>query len=91
MNSTPVSASLGSCIILSTIYQQVGYAPYPPAALLNAMDRPLIRIVSLTIAENGFCLNAATKQLDLDNPTIAADLAGPARPHSAVGIVNEAL
>ena len=30
MNSTPVSVSLGSRVIPSTIHQQVGYAPYPP-------------------------------------------------------------
>jgi len=39
MNSTPVSAALGSCIILSTIHQQVGYAPYPQTPLfLNSLS-----------------------------------------------------
>jgi len=32
MNSTPVSVSLGSRVILSTIHQQAGYAPYPPSS-----------------------------------------------------------
>ena len=60
------------------------------ANLLDAIDRPEIRIVSLTVTENGYCLNPATKQLDPAHPTIAADLADPAHPHSAVGIITEA-
>jgi hypothetical protein len=40
MNSTPVSASLGSCIILSTIHQQLGYAPYPRTLLDCCNGRP---------------------------------------------------
>lgn len=61
------------------------------SALLRAIDHPLIRIVSLTVTENGYCLNAATKQLDFEHPTIAADLAAPDQPHSAVAIIVEAL
>ncbi len=61
------------------------------SALLNAIDDPLIRIVSLTVTENGYCLNAATKQLDFDHPTIAADLIAPEQPHSAIAIIVEAL
>ncbi len=61
------------------------------SALLQAIDHPLIRIVSLTVTENGYCLNAATKQLDFGHPTIAADLAAPEKPHSAVAIIVEAL
>lgn len=61
------------------------------AALLQILDRPFIRIVSLTVTENGYCLNAATKKLDFGHPTIAADLANPERPHSAVAIIAEGL
>ena len=60
------------------------------ADLLDAIDRPEIRIVSLTVTENGYCLNPATKQLDPAHPIIAADLADPEQPHSAVGIITEA-
>ncbi len=61
------------------------------AALLQIIERPSIRIVSLTVTENGYCLNAATKKLDFAHPTIAADLANPERPHSAVAIIAEGL
>jgi mannitol-1-phosphate/altronate dehydrogenase len=61
------------------------------AALLQIVDRPLIRIVSLTVTENGYCLNPATKRLDFAHPTIASDLTHPDEPHSAIGIIVEAL
>jgi mannitol 2-dehydrogenase len=66
------------------------HAAEDSAALLDAIDAPGVRIVSLTVTEHGYCLNAATKRLDPAHPAIAADLADPARPHSAVGILVEA-
>src|ERR1700755_2735682 len=60
------------------------------AALLDAIDRPEIRIVSLTVTEHGYCLNRSTKQLDPDHALIRADLVQPEQPASAVGIIVEA-
>lgn len=60
------------------------------AALLDIIDRPEIRIVSLTVTENGYCLNRATKLLDPDHTLIRQDLAYPERPSSAIGIIVEA-
>ena len=68
----------------------VAFAGESSAELLDAIDRPEIRIVSLTVTENGYCLNRATKQLDPGHKLIQADLAHPERPSSAVGIVVEA-
>jgi len=59
-------------------------------ALLDAIDNPAIRIVSLTVTEGGYCLNRATKRLDPENALIRADLAAPDRPRSAIGIIVEA-
>lgn len=59
--------------------------------LLAALDDPAIRIVSLTVTENGYCLNAATKRLDPDHRLIRADLAAPERPRSAIGVIVEML
>ena len=61
------------------------------AALLDAMDQPGIRIVSLTVTENGYCLNRATKQLDPEHTLVQRDLAMPAQPASAIGIIVEGL
>lgn len=70
--------------------RRVIFAGEDSAALLGAIDDPGIRIVSLTVTEHGYCLNRATKRLDPAHPAIAADLAHPARPHSAIGIIVEA-
>ena len=70
--------------------REVVSAANDPTALLHAVDRPGVRIVSLTVTENGYLLDRATKRLALDHPQIAADLANPRTPHSAVGIITEA-
>lgn len=65
----------------------------PPAdtgAILDAIDRPGIRIVSLTVSETGYCLDATTRRLDRTNPLIAADLAHPRQPGSVIGLLVEA-
>jgi fructuronate reductase/mannitol 2-dehydrogenase len=60
------------------------------AALLAEIASPAVRIVSLTVTENGYCLNPATRQLDPENALIRSDLATPDNPHSAIGILAEA-
>jgi fructuronate reductase len=42
------------------------------------------RLVSLTVTEKGYCLDARN-ELDLDNADIARDLKNPARPSSTIG------
>jgi mannitol 2-dehydrogenase len=78
-----------ACVIGSIA--EVIFAGESSAALLSAIDRPAIRIVSLTVTENGYCLDPATKQLNPEHPLVRADLADPARPKSAIGIIVEAL
>ncbi len=68
----------------------VVFAGEDSAELLDAIDRPEIRIVSLTVTENGYCLNRATKRLDPDHALIRRDLANPHHPSSAIGIIVEA-
>ena len=80
VETTSIIASLAGII----------FAGESSAALLDAIDDPRIRIVSLTVTENGYCLNRATKVLDPDHPLIRADLATPATPRSAIGIIVEA-
>jgi len=66
------------------------FAGETSAALLEQIDAPAIRIVSLTVTENGYCLNPSTKRLDPEHALIRQDLAEPARPRSAIGIIVEA-
>lgn len=61
------------------------------AALLDRIADPAIRIVSLTVSEHGYCLEATTRRLDPGHPFIRADLANPSLPRSAIGVIVEAL
>ncbi|HET9863029.1 MAG TPA: mannitol dehydrogenase family protein [Steroidobacteraceae bacterium] len=48
------------------------------------------RLVSLTVTEKGYCLDAKNL-LDVDNADIVHDLAQPARPRSTIGWIVEGL
>ncbi|HFV9220836.1 mannitol dehydrogenase family protein [Enterobacter roggenkampii] len=60
-------------------------------AIIEKFCEPQVAIVSLTITEKGYCIDPATGKLDLNNPRIVQDLANPSEPHSAPGILVEAL
>lgn len=60
------------------------------AAVIAAMSRPEIRIVSLTVTEGGYYLN--TEGLfDADHPDMKQDAAHPQKPSSAFGAIIAAL
>ena len=61
------------------------------AALIAAMTAPAIRIVSLTVTEGGYYVDAATGQFDPTSPDIVADAADPTRPATAFGAILAAL
>ncbi|MBP2301385.1 mannitol dehydrogenase family protein [Azospirillum picis] len=62
-----------------------------PAAVLELMARPSVRIVTLTVTEKGYCHDPATGALNEDHPDIRHDLADPAAPRTAIGFIVEAL
>eukprot|EP01113_Clastostelium_recurvatum_P037414 TRINITY_DN5466_c0_g1_i2.p1 TRINITY_DN5466_c0_g1~~TRINITY_DN5466_c0_g1_i2.p1 ORF type:complete len:495 (+),score=87.47 TRINITY_DN5466_c0_g1_i2:136-1485(+) len=66
---------------------QVIYAGEDRHPLLVALDDPQIRIVSLTVTENGYYINKATNSLDADHPNIAHDIAHPEDSKTAIGII----
>ena len=59
------------------------------AALARLATRDT-RLVSLTVTEKGYCLDARN-ELDLANTDIVHDLATPAQPRSTIGWLVEAL
>ncbi len=69
---------------------KVMFAGKSSEMLLAEIDAPAIRVVSLTVTENGYCLNPSTKRLDPEHPLIRQDLAEPTRPRSAIGVIVEA-
>ena len=61
------------------------------AAIIEKFCEPQVAIVSLTITEKGYCIDPASGRLDVTQPRIVHDLENPAEPHSAPGILVEAL
>ncbi len=59
--------------------------------LIARMARPDIRIVSLTVTEGGYFLDAATGGFDAGHPDIRHDAAHPRTPRTAFGAMIEAL
>nr|WP_179756479.1 mannitol dehydrogenase family protein [Kineococcus aurantiacus] len=66
-------------------------APDDPDAAVEVMADPRIRIVSLTVTEGGYNIDAVTGEFVLDEPGVAADLAAGAAPRTTFGLVTEAL
>jgi len=66
------------------VLKQALYAPRDAAALKAALAAPTTHAVTLTLSEKGYCLDARGA-LDFAHPDIAADLAAPQSPRSAIG------
>lgn len=71
----------------------VDFLPVEPdnAALIAAMARPEIRIVSLTVTEGGYYVDPATGAFDPNHPDIQADSRSPSAPATAFGAILAAL
>ncbi|WP_387491665.1 fructuronate reductase [Photorhabdus sp. RM96S] len=59
--------------------------------ILETIAQPQVAIISLTITEKGYCIDAASGKLDVNNAFIQRDLANPTEPTSAIGYIVEAL
>lgn len=66
-------------------------APEDPAAVLDRLTRPSVRIVTLTVTEKGYCHDPATGALNEAHPDIVHDVANPQQPRTALGFLAEAL
>ncbi|KGJ03208.1 dioxygenase [Paracoccus halophilus] len=73
-----------------TVLRDVLVAPEDPQAVLDAMAAPLVRIVSLTVTEKGYCHEPSTGRLNRAHPDIRHDLENPL-PKSAPGFLVRAL
>jgi fructuronate reductase len=70
--------------------QGLHVAPENPAALLDAMCQPSVKITSLTVTEKGYCHDPATGELNEDHPDIQHDITNPSTPRSAPGFIAQA-
>lgn len=66
-------------------------APDDPEAVVERMTDPAIRIVSLTVTEGGYNVDAVTGAFDAADAGVRADLVPGAAPRTVFGLVTEAL
>lgn len=67
------------------------FAPADPAAVLEKLADPAIRIVSMTITEGGYNIDETTGAFRLDAPEVVHDLAHPEAPRTVFGFITAAL
>ena len=72
------------------VIREALFAPRDRKRLLHALAAPNTHVVTLTLSEKGYCL-AGDGSLDFSHPDIAADLAAPETPRSAIGWLSLAL
>ena len=65
-------------------------APEEPGAVLRALARPETRIVTLTITGDGYHVDPESHE-PVEHAELAADLANPRRPRTAIGFLVEGL
>jgi fructuronate reductase len=70
--------------------REVLVAPREPEAVLDRLAAPDTRLVTLTVTEKGYCLDADDR-LDETHPDIVHDIENPRRPISAIGHLVEGL
>ena len=78
-------------IIVGAVHECLNAKLDSLAAIIEKFCEPQVAIVSLTITEKGYCIDPATGALDTSNPRIIHDLQTPEEPHSAPGILVEAI
>lgn len=60
-------------------------------AVIDAMIRPEIAIVSITVTEKGYYYLPSTASIDKENPSIKHDIENPRTPQTVPGVIVEAL
>jgi mannitol 2-dehydrogenase len=67
------------------------FAPDDPEAAIEKLAAPATRIVSLTVTEGGYNLDAVTGDFNASDEAVVADLRPGAAPRTVFGLVTEAL
>lgn len=81
-------SSAGERVDVMDVHRETMVAAEQTTELMARIADPAIRIVTLTISENGYCRNAVTGDLDVDGswsaPTWPADAPAPPSANSPV-------
>ncbi|WP_418264628.1 mannitol dehydrogenase family protein [Flavobacterium faecale] len=65
------------------------YGPENPLAVIEKMANPDIKIISLTIAEDGYHLNEITGEFDINHPGVTEDIKNPFSPKTVFGYLTQ--
>lgn len=65
------------------------YGPENPLAVIERMASPEIKIISLTIAEDGYLLNEITGAFDINHPAVTEDIKNPFSPKTVFGYLMQ--
>lgn len=77
-------------IVIGSIIDYL-FAPDDPEAVIEKMADEQTKIVSLTITEGGYNIDAVTGEFDSSNPELVAETGSDEPPRSVYGLVVEAL
>ncbi|WP_165748717.1 mannitol dehydrogenase family protein [Cellulophaga sp. Z1A5H] len=66
------------------------YGPENPLAAIERLARPDIKIISLTIAEDGYHLNETTGEFNLTHPKVKEDTISKFNPKTVFGYLTQA-
>jgi mannitol 2-dehydrogenase len=75
----------------TVVGSMIDFAAIDPQAIIDTMSRSEIRIVSLTVTEGGYYIDAKTGSFDNNHPEIVADAGNPKTPSTVFGIIIAAL
>ncbi|WP_118183430.1 mannitol dehydrogenase family protein [Paraburkholderia phosphatilytica] len=81
----------GERVTVARILREVLALPHDRAALFARLADPLVRIVSLTVTEKGYCRDTTTGDIDLWHPDVQHDLQSPDTPRTMPGLLVAAL
>ncbi|WPR72404.1 mannitol dehydrogenase family protein [Flavobacterium sp. NG2] len=65
------------------------FGPENPLAVIEKMAHPDIKIISLTIAEDGYHLNEITGEFDINHPGVTEDIKNPFSPKTVFGYLTQ--
>ncbi|MDR6867908.1 fructuronate reductase [Microbacterium resistens] len=74
----------GTSLAIPGVHTDAFVGAARPERVVAHLAESSIRIVTLTVTENGYSYSAATQRLDLDDPIVQSDLRGGA-PRSTIG------
>ena len=80
-----------SAISAQIVSSMVNFLPSDPVEILDVLSDGKIRIVSLTITESGYYIDAATGKFAADHPEMVRDSKSPDTPISLFGVLVKAL